>query len=147
MKSASSAAMSPETAVVEILRATGLLIRRLRAESNPSELTFSESTILARLEEVGGMTTADLARREAVKPQSIGAALAVLEQEGLVARRAHPTDGRQVLFDLTEKGATTRRQNALLKRQWFSIAIGKLHPDERRTLIAAAALFKRLAES
>jgi DNA-binding MarR family transcriptional regulator len=147
MKGPSSAAMSPEAAVAEILRATGLLIRRLRAESNPSELTWSEATILARLEEVGWMTTAEIARREAVKPQSIGASLAVLEQEGLVSRRPHPTDGRQVLFGLTDQGAATRRQNVLLKRQWFSTAIGKLDPEERRTLIAAAALFKRLAES
>jgi DNA-binding MarR family transcriptional regulator len=147
VKTPSAPAMSPENAVVEILRATGLLIRRVRAESNPREHTWSESTILARLEEVGWMTTADIARREAVKPQSIGASLAVLEQEGFVTRRPHPTDGRQVLFGLTEKGAETRRQNVFLKRQWFATAMAKLNPDERRTLTAAAALFKRLAES
>jgi DNA-binding MarR family transcriptional regulator len=136
-----------ETAVADLLRATGLLLRRLRSESNPSELTWSESIILARLEETGGMTTANIARRESVKPQSIGAALAVLEQEGLVRRRPHPTDGRQVLFALTEEGAATRRENAILKRQWISAAIAKLDPQEQQTLIAAAALIKRLADS
>lgn len=136
-----------ETAVTDLLRATGLLLRRLRAESNPNELTWSESMILARLDETGAMTTADLARREAVKPQSIGAALAVLEQEGLVQRKPHPTDGRQVLFELTETGAAIRRKHTLLKRQWVSAAMTKLDPAERQTLIAAAALFKRLANS
>lgn len=138
---------SLETAVTELLRATGLLLRRLRAESNPTELTWSESMILARLDDAGWMTTADLARREAVKPQSVGAALAVLEEQGLVQRKPHPTDGRQVLFGLTEDGIATRQRRTLLKRQWISAAMAKLDPSERETLIAAAALFKRLAES
>jgi DNA-binding MarR family transcriptional regulator len=138
---------SLETAVTELLRSTGLLLRRLRAESNPSELTWSESVTLARLDEVGSMTTADLARAESVKPQSIGAALAVLEQEGLVQRRPHPTDGRQVLFALTDQGVATRRRNTILKRQWVSAAMAKLDPEEQQTLISAAALFKRLADS
>jgi DNA-binding MarR family transcriptional regulator len=138
---------SLETAVTDLLRATGLLLRRLRAESNPSELTWSESSILARLDEAGWMTTADLARREAVKPQSIGASLAVLEQEGLVTRKPHPTDGRQVLFGLTETGRAIRQQRTILKRQWISAAMAKLEPGEREILISAAALFKRLADS
>jgi DNA-binding MarR family transcriptional regulator len=143
----SDATMSLETAVAELLRSTGLLLRRLRAESNPSELTWSESMILARLDEAGWMTTADLARAEAVKPQSIGAALAVLEQEGLVQRRPHPTDGRQILFALTDEGVAIRRRNTILKRQWISTAMAKLDPEEQQTLIAAASLFKRLADS
>lgn len=147
MSDARDPSTSLETAVTELLRATGLLLRRLRAESNPSELTWSESVILARLDEIGWMTTADLARAESVKPQSIGAALAVLEQEGLVQRRPHPTDGRQVLFALTDEGVVTRRRNTILKRQWISAAMAKLDPDEQQTLISAAALFKRLADS
>jgi DNA-binding MarR family transcriptional regulator len=139
--------MSLEMAIAELLRATGLLVRRLRAESNPGQLTWSQSGILARLDEAGPMTTADLARAEAVKPQSVGASLAALEQEELVQRRPHPTDGRQVLFALTDSGVATRRQNALLKRQWIAAAMAKLDPGEQQTLISAAALFKRLADS
>jgi DNA-binding MarR family transcriptional regulator len=138
---------SLETAVTELLGATRLLLRRLRAEANAGELTWSEASILARLDNDGAMTTAEIARREAVKPQSIGAALAVLEEQGLVKRRAHPTDGRQVLFTLTGEGAATRRKNRLLKRQWISAAIAKLDPAEQQILIAAAALIKRLADS
>jgi DNA-binding MarR family transcriptional regulator len=139
--------MSLETAVAELLRATGQLLRRLRTESNPSELTWSQVAILARLDEIGWMTTADLARAESVKPQSMGATLAVLELDGLVQRRPHPTDGRQVLFALTEDGIAIRRRNSALKREWLSSAIAKLGPAEQKTLISAAALIKRLSES
>lgn len=139
--------LSLETAVANLLRATGQLLRRLRAESNPSELTWSQVAILARLDEAGSMTTADLARSESVKPQSMGAALAVLEQEGLVQRQSHPTDGRQVLFELTDEGIATRRRNSHLKREWLSAAMAKLDPTEQQCLIAAAALIKRLSDS
>ena len=73
--------------------------------------------------------------------------LAVLEQEGLVQRQSDPTDGRQVLFALTDKGIATRRHNSHLKREWLSAAMAKLDPTEQQSLIAAAALIKRLSDS
>jgi DNA-binding MarR family transcriptional regulator len=136
-----------ETAVGDLLRATGQLLRRLRVESNPRESTWSQTAILARLDEEGAMTTADLARAQSVKPQSMGAALAVLEQDGLVQRQSHPTDGRQVLFTVTEKGVAIRRRNSHLKREWLSAAMAKLTPAEQRSLVVAAVLIKRLSGS
>jgi DNA-binding MarR family transcriptional regulator len=84
----------PETAVTDLSLAIGQLVRRLRTEANPGELSWSQIATLARLEKAGAMTTADLARSERVKPQSMGTTLADLEQEGLVQRRPHPTDGQ-----------------------------------------------------
>ncbi|WP_200581564.1 MarR family transcriptional regulator [Kosakonia sp. S42] len=43
------------------------------------------------------MTTTELSRAEAVKPQSMGGTLAFMEREGLVYRSSHSTDGRQIL--------------------------------------------------
>ena len=139
--------MSPETAVTELSLAIGQLLRRLRTEANPSELTWSQVATLARLDKVGWVTTADLARAESVKPQSMGATLADLEQERLVQRRPHPTDGRQVLFALTADGAEARRKRSLAKREWLMAAMAKLDPAEQQTLIAAAALIKRLGDA
>ena len=137
----------PETAVAELSLAIGKLIRRLRTEANPGELTLSQLTTLGRLEKAGAMTTADLARSEFVKPQSMGTTLADLEQEGLVQRRPHPTDGRQVLFALTAAGVEARRQRHIAKQEWLSAAMETLDPAEQQTLIAAAALIKRVAEA
>jgi DNA-binding MarR family transcriptional regulator len=138
---------SPETAVTDLSLAIGQLMRRLRLEANPGELSWSQIATLARLEKTGAMTTADLARSEFVKPQSMGTTLTDLEQEGLVRRRPHPTDGRQVLFELTANGLEARRQRNTAKRQWLLAAAEKLDPAELQTLVAAAALIKRLAES
>jgi DNA-binding MarR family transcriptional regulator len=136
-----------DTAVAELSLAIGQLVRRLRAEANSGELTLSQIATLSRLDKAGTMTTADLARAELVKPQSMGTTLADLEQEGLVQRRPHPTDGRQVLFALSVKGTAAMRQRKFVKREWLLAAMAKLDPAEQQTLIAAAALIKRLAES
>jgi DNA-binding MarR family transcriptional regulator len=147
MNDVPDAPMSPEPAVAELWLAIGQLVRRLRMEVNPGELSWSQLATLARLDKVGAMTTADLARAEFVKPQSMGTTLADLEQAGLVQRRPHPTDGRQVLFALTAEGMEARRQRNIAKREWLLAAMAKLDPAEQQTLMAAAALIKRLAES
>ena len=136
-----------ETAATELSLAIGQLARRLRTEVNPGELSWSQNAALARLEKAGAMTTADLARSEFVKPQSMGTTLADLEQAGLVQRRPHPTDGRQVLFALMAAGAEARRKRSLARREWLLAAMERLDPADRQTLLAAAALIKQLAES
>ncbi|HEY0198459.1 MAG TPA: MarR family transcriptional regulator [Rhodanobacter sp.] len=122
-------------------------MRRLRAESNPDELTWSQTVALSRLEKAGPMTTADLARAESVKPQSMGATLAELEREGLVERHPHPTDGRQVLFALTAEGVEARRKRSAAKQKWLLAAMAKLDPGEQQMLMSAVALIKRLGEA
>ena len=137
---------TPETVVPVLTRAVGLLLRRLRAEANPGGLNFSQSAALATLDGSAGMTNADLARAESMKPQSMSAILSGLEQEGLIARRRHPTDGRQILFSLTARGVETRRQGAAAKQRWLREAMAKLDAAELETLLSAAALIHKLSD-
>ena len=132
-----------EVAVTELLSVTGQLTRRLRAISNTRELTWSQVAIMARLEEAGPLTTADLARAESVKPQSMGGTLAAMEEEGLVERQPHPTDGRQILYALTDEGREARRKVSLAKREWLLAAIAQLSQAEQKTLLAAVDIIRR----
>lgn len=132
-----------EVAVTELLSVTGQLTRRLRAVSNTRELTWSQVAIMARLEEAGPSTTADLARAESVKPQSMGGTLAAMEEEGLVERQPHPTDGRQILYALTDEGREARRKVSLAKREWLLAAIAQLSRAEQKTLLAAVDIIRR----
>ena len=132
-----------EIAVTELLSVTGQLTRRLRAVSNTRELTWSQVAIMARLEEAGPMTTADLARAESVKPQSMGGTLAAMEEEGLVERQPHPTDGRQILYALTDEGREARTKVSLAKREWLLAAIAQLSRAEQKTLLAAVDIIRR----
>ncbi|HTA38399.1 MAG TPA: MarR family transcriptional regulator [Candidatus Acidoferrales bacterium] len=136
-----------EAAVEQLLQATGQLLRRLRAEAGGDNLTWSQTVVLGQLDKNGPATTADLARTESVKPQSMSATLAVLEEQGLVERRQHPTDGRQILFALTRAGVATREARSRLKRTWLSSALAELSPTELRALLAAAEPMRKLANS
>ena len=134
---------SLEVAVTELLSVTGQLTRRLRAISNTRELTWSQVAIMARLEEAGPLTTADLARAESVKPQSMGGTLAAMEEEGLVERQPHPTDRRQILYALTDEGREARTKVRLAKREWLLAAIAQLSQAEQKTLLAAVDIIRR----
>ena len=135
-----------ESAVIDFTQAVGLLVRRLRAAAASQELSLTESAVMARLAKDGPATTADLARAEAMKPQSMGATVAALEEMGIVERKPHPTDGRQVNIALTAKGAAIRNSAKDAKRTWLAQAIAQLDKHDQATLFAAGEIIKRLVE-
>jgi len=139
---------SQEEAATELAIALGLLVRRIRsaAPSEAHELSWTQKAVLRRLESDGSATTAELARAEGVKPQSMGAVVAALEDLGLVKRTPHATDGRQVNIVLTAKGASLRNDTGIAKRTWLAEAIARLDAAEQREIPAVTALIKRLAE-
>jgi DNA-binding MarR family transcriptional regulator len=136
-----------EIAVLDFTQAIALLVRRVRAAAASHELSLTESSVMGRLFKDGPATTAELARAEGMKPQSMGTTIAALEERGLVERTPHPTDGRQVNIELTTKGASVRKSVGDAKRTWLAQAIARLDEDERATLLAAGEIIKRLAES
>jgi DNA-binding MarR family transcriptional regulator len=139
---------SHEVDATELALALSLLVRRLRstAPSEAHELSWSQRCVMARLENDGPATTAELARAEAVKPQSMGATIASLEEIGIVQRKPHPTDGRQVNIVLSARGASLRKDTGNAKRTWLAQAIEKLTPEDQKSLPEVTALIKRLAE-
>ena len=135
-----------DTAVTEFVQAIGLLLRRMRAASGSHDLSWTESFVIARLAKEGPATTAELARAEGVKPQSMGTTIAALEEMGIVERKPHPTDGRQVNIALTAKGAAMRKCATDAKLAWLAEAIAQLDEQERETLFKAGEIIMRLAE-
>ena len=65
---------------------------------------------------------------------------------GLVERKAHPTDGRQINIKLTARGITLRRNTKEAAHAWLSQAIAKLDRQEQTTLFKASELIQRMAE-
>jgi DNA-binding MarR family transcriptional regulator len=135
-----------DLAVIDFIQAIGLLVRRVRSAAASHDLSLTEAAVMARLLKDGPATTADLARAEAMKPQSMGTTIAALEEMGMVERKAHPTDGRQINIELTAQGATTWKSAKAAKRAWLTEAIAQLDKQEQETLFAAGEIIKRLAE-
>jgi DNA-binding MarR family transcriptional regulator len=135
-----------EISAIDLIQAVGLLMRRVRAAAASHELSLTEAAVMARLAKDGPATTADLARAEGMKPQSMGTTVAALEEMGMVERKPHPTDGRQVNIELTPKGADVRNRAKDAKRTWLVQVIAQLDKQEQATLFAAGEIIKRLAE-
>src|SRR6185312_3340252 len=133
--------------VNDFAQVIGRLARQMRAAAAQHELSLTESAVLARLGREGPATTAELARAEGMRPQSMSAAVATLEERGLVERKPHPSDGRQVNIALTDRGAAVRSSAKDLKRAWLAQATARLVDEERQILARAGDILKRLLES
>lgn len=79
-----------------------------------------------------------------MRPQSMSAAVAALEERGLIERRPHPSDGRQVHIAITAKGGAVRSSTKDLKRAWLAQATADLGEEERRVLAQAGEILERL---
>jgi DNA-binding MarR family transcriptional regulator len=134
-----------ETAVNDFAQAVGLLMRRMRAAGSMHDLSWTESAVMARLSKDGPATTAELARAEGVKPQSMGTVISALEEQGFVERKPHPTDGRQLNIQLTVRGESVRRSAKDARRTWLAQAMAQLDDEERKLLFAAGEIIERLA--
>jgi DNA-binding MarR family transcriptional regulator len=132
--------------ITELTQAFGLLVRRMRAAAASHEISLTESAVMARLDKGGPATTAELARAEGMRPQSMGTTIAALDERGLIERKPHPTDGRQVNIMLTAKGVAVRKSARDAKHTWLAQAIAQLDKDEQEALFAAGEIIKRLAE-
>lgn len=135
--------------VAEQLRAvTGALVRRVRAESAGQPYSWPQVSVLRRLETDGSMTTADLARAELIKPQTMGALVAELEDEGLVSRSDDAADGRRRLVSITPAGTRTLAERRAARQSWLARTIeAQLDAEEQASLLAALELLRRIAAS
>jgi DNA-binding MarR family transcriptional regulator len=135
-----------DLAVTDFAQSIGLLVRRARAAAESHDLSWAESAVLKHLAKNGPTTTADLARTHGMRPQSMRTIVATLENMRMVARKPHPTDGRQVNIALTTAGAAQQKTTHDAKRGWIEQSIAKLDPHDRETLFEAGKIIKRMVE-
>jgi DNA-binding MarR family transcriptional regulator len=129
----------------ELATAAGGFMRRLRAASPVAGLTPTQRSVLRRIADTGPTTIAALARAELVRPQSMRVTIGALEEQNILRRSPHPTDGRQVVLSLTDTGRDAVREMRKAKHDWLADALmTRLDESERRTLCEAATLLKRL---
>jgi DNA-binding MarR family transcriptional regulator len=143
----------PETVRVSALAAElrvliGKLKRRLREEAHSGDLTWSQTSVLSRLERDGPATVTTLARAEGVRPQSMGATVSVLEAAGLVNGAPDPADGRQTILSLTATCRGMIKASRAAREDWLFRAIRtKLAAREQEELATGVELLKRLVDS
>jgi DNA-binding MarR family transcriptional regulator len=123
----------------------GHLMRRLRAEHR---FSLSQGAVLGRLDREGTKSIGDLAVAERVRPQSMTQTISDLEADGLIARRADPSDGRRMLVELTEQGRRTLQADRRQREGWLARAIADdLSKQEQQVLAQALDLLRRLSDA
>jgi DNA-binding MarR family transcriptional regulator len=121
------------------------LRRRLKETSDPRDLTASQTSVLSRLSKDGTATASELAAAERVRPQSMAAILAALDERGLIARRPHPGDGRRQLVSLSDAGRELVEDKRRAGEEWLARALQERFTEsERHSLIEALTLLERL---
>jgi DNA-binding MarR family transcriptional regulator len=74
--------------------------------------------------------------------------VATLREDGLVSTDQDPDDRRKMLIRTTAKGETLVRTIPAAREAWLDRAIRtNLDPTDQQTLLAAAAIMNRLADS
>lgn len=121
------------------------LNRRLRAQRTTTDVTLTQGSAIATLYKCGPLSPGELAVREGVQPPSMTRVIAALEERGYVERRAHPTDGRQAIVELTERGREYIREDICAREAWLDKRLAELTEDERKRLTEATEIIDRMA--
>lgn len=121
--------------------------RYLREQGQHGDLTPSHVSVVLRLEEGGPATVSGLARAEGMRPQSMSAVIAPLQEAGLVRGAPDPNDGRQTLMSLTPQCVKWLKQSRAARQDWLTKRVSlKLSVHEQEKLRAALGLLAKLVE-
>lgn len=143
-----SAGAAASTLASELHMIAGALSRRLREQADVGDLTSAQKSVLLRLERDGPATGSALARAEAMRPQSMGAIIAVLETAGYVAGTPDPSDGRQTIISLTDRFRERVSAGRAARQDWLLCTLqARLTAQEQHQLAGALKLLKRLLAS
>ena len=138
--------ISPEEALDKVFELAVRLTEAMQRGLGERGLTGSQAEVLLVLDREGDMVQRRLSESLHCTPRYVTVLVDALEAEGLVSRRAHPTDRRATLVSLTTRGtAAAARMNAerRLAAQWL---LGDVSAARLRTVVAVAdQLLERIA--
>jgi DNA-binding MarR family transcriptional regulator len=121
------------------------LNRRLRAQRTSRTISLTQLSALSTLHKCGALTPGQLAAKESVQPPSMTRVIAALEELDYVERRPHPTDGRQAIVEVTDKGLAFVQESISAREAWLDRQLAELSGEERDVLSRAAEIIDRMA--
>jgi DNA-binding MarR family transcriptional regulator len=121
------------------------LNRRLRAQATNQAITLTQTSALSTLHKCGPLTPGRLAAKEGVQPPSMTRVIGALEELGYVERSARPTDGRQAIVALSERGLAYVHETISVREAWLDEQLAELGDEEREVLSRAAEIIDRMA--
>jgi DNA-binding MarR family transcriptional regulator len=121
----------------------GEVRRRLR---DSFDVTLPRFDLMAQLDKApAGMTLGELSQRMMVSNGNVTGLAERLVEQGLIERRASPTDRRAQLVSLTAEGRKAFRAMARAHEGWIAEIFSGLSPSEVETLMQLLARTKASA--
>src|SRR3954447_2768974 len=121
------------------------MARRLRQEAG-TDLGPSQVAALATIERHGPLSPSELAERERIKRPTATRIVRHLEAAGLLERVRDPADGRASILTVTADRREHLKRLRARKTAYLASRLGKLDPEDRRTLERAAELLEGMLE-
>ena len=119
------------------------LARQLRQTSD-SDLSPTQSAVLATLANHGPVTLGELAELERVASPTITKVTGILQERGLVVKVTDPHDRRFVRVELTDEGHALVDRSRARKTAWLARQLQDLSPAELEQLAAATDVLEAL---
>ncbi len=108
-------------------------------------LTPTQLSVLGTVSRRGPIGVGDLAALEGVNPTMLSRIVGKLGEADLIARVAHPEDGRAVLVEATATGHDLHARAQELRSQLLSDRLRQLSPSQAAELLAALPALETLA--
>lgn len=141
---------APETTELasELRLSVMRLRRRLALEQHPdNQLSLGAMAVLALLFRTDPQTVGELARFERVQPPSMTRTVNCLADGGFVFRTDHPTDGRQTLISLSDRGRDTLLADRRSRDAWLHHRLAEMSGADLDVLERVVPLLDQLANS
>lgn len=146
LDASSSRHCEPLTLAEQLRRSLNAITRRMRSQRGEAELPEGQHSVLSALLFHGPMTPGGLADHEFVKPPPMTRTINVLAEAGLVEKHPHPTDGRQTVVELTERGRADVLETRRKREQWLADQLGQLSADDQAAVRRTAEILAGLGE-
>ena len=131
--------------VTRLRAAIGRLSRQLNASVVDVGFSPSQLSVLGSVCRRGPLGVSELAEIEGINPTMLSRIVGKLDDAGLIARIAHPDDGRAVVVQATAAGRKLHERVQGLRSKALTDRLQKLAPDEVTELIAALPALESLA--
>ncbi len=122
------------------------LTRHLRGRRADSPVSLTQLSAMSTLSRDGALTPGALAARERVQPPSMTRVIASLVELGLVERVPHPTDGRQIIVSLSDKGNVLVSEERSAREAWMTERLADLDDRQLKVLRDAVSILSNIVE-